>query len=105
MKTIMKMLSAIAILTLIGCGGKDEKKEETIKIGGTDSQKEIVVTPNSDPPKSAMIDMANKGIGPVKSITLGETVDQGMVQKGEALFKSKCMACHKPTQKFIGPAP
>jgi len=106
MKTTQKILSVIAILILVSCGGKDEKKEkETIKIGGSNPEKEIVVTPNSDPPKAPMADMANKGIGPVKSLVLGENIDQGMVQKGEALFKSKCMACHKPNQKFIGPAP
>lgn len=28
-----------------------------------------------------------------------------MASQGEELFKSLCAACHKPTKKFIGPAP
>ena len=28
-----------------------------------------------------------------------------MADKGKAVYKAKCTACHKPTKKFIGPAP
>ena len=28
-----------------------------------------------------------------------------MAEKGKELFKVNCTACHKPTKKFIGPAP
>lgn len=47
----------------------------------------------------------NKGIGPVKSVTLGETVDQAMADAGAVIYKEKCTACHKPDKRFIGPAP
>ena len=36
---------------------------------------------------------------------LGATVDQALAEKGKELFKINCTACHKPTKKFIGPAP
>ena len=49
--------------------------------------------------------MANKGIGPVKSVSLGAQVDQAMATEGEEIYKQYCTACHKPTEKFIGPAP
>lgn len=47
----------------------------------------------------------NKGLGPVKSVTLGETVDQAMADAGAVIYKEKCTACHKPDKRFIGPAP
>ena len=44
------------------------------------------------------------GVGPVANITLG-SLNQAWVTEGEALFKSKCSSCHKPTKKYVGPAP
>jgi mono/diheme cytochrome c family protein len=104
MKYALKSLLFIAVVALVSCGGKDEKKEkETIKIGG--GEKKIVVKKDANPPEADLIDLANKGVGPVKNVELGATIDQAMVKTGEQLFKSKCMACHKPDKRFIGPAP
>ena len=47
--------------------------------------------------------MSNKGIGPIKTVALGE-IDQAMVTEGEVVFKAKCTACHKISKKFVGPA-
>ena len=47
--------------------------------------------------------MKDKGIGPVKSVTLGE-IDQAMADQGHELFKAKCSACHKEDKRFVGPA-
>ncbi|MDA0196741.1 MAG: cytochrome c [Bacteroidetes bacterium] len=48
--------------------------------------------------------MANKGIGPVKSLTLG-ALDEAIAAEGKTLFDGYCVACHNPTEKLIGPAP
>jgi len=52
-----------------------------------------------------IIDLNNKGIGPIKSVTLSESIDQTMADKGKLLFKNKCSSCHKTTKRFIGPNP
>lgn len=106
MKNIIKSLAAIAIVTLISCGGKEEKKEDSIQIG----QKPATETPveesaASSTKASETIDLTNKGIGPIKSLELASTIDQAMAAKGMEVYKTKCMACHKPDKKFIGPAP
>lgn len=49
--------------------------------------------------------MDNKGIGPVKSVTLGATIDETMAAHGKEVYEAKCTACHKAETKFIGPAP
>jgi len=49
--------------------------------------------------------MSNKGIGPITSLTLGAEIDQTMADKGKEVYDAKCTACHRPTEKFIGPAP
>ncbi len=101
MKNIMKSIVAIAVLTLISCGDKEDKKKET-QIG----EKPAVEIPAVVTTKaSETIDLTNKGIGPIKNIELPATIDQAMAAKGMEIYKAKCMACHKPDKKFIGPAP
>ena len=49
--------------------------------------------------------LKDKGVGPVKSLELPESIDQEMAKTGEDLYVLKCSACHKATEKYIGPAP
>ncbi|HNQ82087.1 MAG TPA: c-type cytochrome [Bacteroidales bacterium] len=92
MKTIMTSFACLAIVTImVSCGGTSEQKPAAP--GTVPAAK-----PASDDPK------ANKGIGPVKELTLGE-LDPAMAAEGEEIFKKMCSACHKPAEKFIGPAP
>ena len=44
----------------------------------------------------------SKGIGPVRSVNFGP-VDAGLAEKGEAIFTTKCSACHKMDQRYVGP--
>ncbi|MCC7301779.1 MAG: cytochrome c [Bacteroidia bacterium] len=50
---------------------------------------------NTDP-------MSNKGIGPVKTVSLGD-ISTEMSEKGKALYENKCTACHKWDAKHVGP--
>ena len=44
------------------------------------------------------------GIGPVTTeITLG-ALDHAMAERGEKTFETKCSACHKMDEKYVGPA-
>ena len=61
-------------------------------------------TPSEEPTEEAN-PMDNKGIGPISSITLADEIDQTMADKGQEIYEAKCTACHKPEEKFIGPAP
>lgn len=65
-------------MTIISCGG--DKTEEA-------------------PASNA----GSKGIGPVKSVTLG-ALDQSMADRGKKQFEAKCSACHKFEEKVVGPA-
>jgi len=107
MKYAIKSLLLITILALIGCGGKDEKKEkEQIKIGQRPKTEKKVEKPvSNEVPASKQITLDNKGVGPVKNLELGANIDQAMAKAGGELFKNKCTACHKADRKFIGPAP
>lgn len=72
--------------------------------GNNTSDKQATSEPE-DPVNTIEADpLQNKGIGPVKSVTL-EEINEQMVLEGEKIFQVKCSACHKTDQKYIGPAP
>jgi mono/diheme cytochrome c family protein len=44
------------------------------------------------------------GIGPItQAISLGP-IDHHEAEEGKKLFEGKCMACHKMTERYVGPA-
>lgn len=87
----INLLTFILLVFAFGCG--NEKAE----------------SPKADTPKPKSMlaeeadPMKNKGIGPVKEVVLAPTVDQALAEKGKAIYEKMCTACHKPTEKFIGP--
>ena len=104
MKTTLKQISLIFIvLLLFSCGGEEKKKESPkIKIGNQTTTK---VETKTSTKASETIDLSNKGVGPISSLSLPEEIDQAMVTKGADVFKKMCTACHREGKKFIGPAP
>jgi len=104
MRYLIKSIFLFGITLLISCGGKEEKKEnEEIQLGNYEKKEEVKQVEKM--PEAALIDMSNKGIGPVKNLELPNEIDQGMVAKGKVNFDAKCLACHKTHKKFIGPPP
>lgn len=104
MRHLSYAISFFFFALLISCGETKEKEETNqIKIGGnkTETPKETAATSSAED----MVDLTNKGVGPVSSLTLNETIDDNMVAAGAEVFKTKCTACHKIGKKFIGPAP
>lgn len=44
------------------------------------------------------------GIGPVdEAISIGD-IDEDMAETGAEIFKTKCSACHKISERYVGPA-
>ncbi len=103
MKTL-KLLLLIFTLFVFSCGGEDEKKEEKAKVTlkKQTTEKKVDVKKTTTKP-SETIDLTNKGVGPIKSLTLPTEIDQAMVAKGADIYKKMCTACHRPDKKFIGP--
>jgi len=104
MKTILSSLLILSLLSIASCGGKEESKQkDKITIGNSNQQENI------QSPKSASTeittDLNNKGIGPIKNVSLSESIDNALALQGQELYKTKCTACHKPDKRFIGPAP
>lgn len=105
-------LLIVSILLLASCGGDKSKKDAQVK--PVEQNKEVKQevketstseTASADLKASQKIDLKNKGIGPIKSLTLDAAINQEMVTKGADVFKRMCTACHRANKKFVGPSP
>ncbi len=54
---------------------------------------------------SRMITVANKGVGPIETISLSPKIDTMRVKRGVKVYHEKCTACHQVGRTFIGPPP
>jgi len=108
-----KLIAVLVITFFISCGGDKSKKDTPIKTTQQNEVKKEEVKKeepkteiaSADAPASKRIDLKNKGVGLIKSVTLDSEINQEMVTKGADVFKRMCTACHKPNKKFIGPSP
>ena len=112
MKSLKLTLSVLAVTALVSCNGGSGNGQNNASDNATTSNTttEAPAAPAETPAApagGANVDLSNKGIGPVKTVNppLAATPDQALAEKGKELFKINCTACHKPTKKFIGPAP
>lgn len=97
-----KTLALVALSALVlSCG---EKKKEEKKEGFEITRTKEEAKPEAAAQEGVPVDMSDKGVGPVKSVSVGESVDADLAAKGEEKFKTVCTACHMVEQRMIGPA-
>lgn len=104
------MLMASAFFN--GCGGNNESPTQKLQapaaVAEDEEEEETHSTGKATETAGASVYdnwYTNKGIGPVKNLTLSAEIDQALAAEGEKIFKEKCTSCHKPDKRFIGPAP
>ncbi len=107
MNIVTRSLAIIFSVLLMSCGGKEEKKKEGFSV---DRKKATETAVEAEPatdaaPASTRIDLANKGVGPITSVTLDSKIDEALAKNGEEVYNQMCLACHRVGKKFIGPAP
>jgi len=81
-----RLIMLITFMLLYACGNSQNKAE---KVENQSNQ---------------LDSLKNKGIGPIKEIKLSENIDENLAMKGEDIFKTKCSACHKIRERYVGPA-
>jgi mono/diheme cytochrome c family protein len=96
MKKALTLLLAATLLT--GCGEKKEEKKDGFEVSRTKEQPKAASTSEAVP-----VDMDNKGIGPITSMTFDEEIDMELAKAGEAKYNAICTACHMIGQRMIGP--
>jgi len=105
MKIAIKLWLVLFVTLLVSCGGKEEKKKEGFSYQKKTTTEKATTPKEEKVPASKKIDLANKGVGPISSVTLDAEVDQKMASHGAEVYKKMCTACHRADKKFIGPAP
>lgn len=107
MKLLLKGASLLLALLLINCGTKEEKKEDGFSVDRqkTTTNQATKTTDATMTKASERIDLTNKGVGPITSVTLNDEIDLAMAAEGKKVYDQLCLACHRIGKKFIGPAP
>ncbi len=88
-------LAVLLLLFLAGCEG------------GADSNGEAGAGEAAAPVPAAAAGALDAGslakrVGPVRSVELGP-LDEELAESGEEIFTSKCSACHKLGERYVGP--
>jgi len=92
------ILAAIGGL-LLSCGEKKEEKKEGFEMNRAKTATSGTVSAVEIP-----IDMNNKGIGPITSLTFDAEINEELAAQGKTKFNIICVACHMAEQRMIGPA-
>lgn len=108
----MKSIKFLVLLTVLGmfiaCQGPYHKPEKKpIKIGVRDlsaAATEEAVEEEEGESIDDLVDLENKGIGPIDNVELGEEIDQAMADAGKEYFNGVCIACHQTDARMVGPA-
>jgi cytochrome c5 len=107
MKIRIKSTAILFALLLAACGGKEEKKKEgfSVERAKTTEKPAETAPTTSTVAASERIDLENKGVGAIKSMSLDAEIDEALAKQGEDVYNQLCLACHRVGKKFIGPAP
>ncbi|TNE73744.1 cytochrome c [bacterium] len=84
------IFTALLFLALISCGNSDESHTKKASASKTNA--------------SGISDFELKnGIGPVKEEVKLGALNQTLVNSGKAVFELNCSACHKTSERYVGP--
>ncbi|TNF67776.1 MAG: cytochrome c, partial [Bacteroidetes bacterium] len=89
---------ATAAILLAGCGEKKEEKKDGFEMSRTKNEATSEMASDGVP-----VDMDNKGVGPIASVTFDPEIDAELAKAGESKFQMICTACHMIGQRMIGP--
>lgn len=86
--------AGVFLMLMCGCGSSDQESKDSSAQAEKEQLNEYGLT---------QFEM-KYGIGPVKKrLYLGE-INEALAKKGEKVFETKCAACHKLDERYIGPA-
>jgi len=99
MRRILPLVLASSV-TLAACGGSGKSNSSWSADKGTSAPATAVATPTAAPPAAD----GSKGVGPVDHVDIATLDNDALAASGKQLFTTKCSACHKLDERYIGPA-
>ncbi len=78
-----------------------DTKTEGNKTGNTAA--ESIPSETAAQPEAAPAADQSIGVGPVSNVDLGAGIDKALADQGKGIFESKCAACHKFNERYVGP--
>lgn len=102
----MKKLFVVLALggLMVGCGGKEKKEEKKGGFEMNRTKTEAKAPAAAEAEGGVPVDLSNKGVGPITSVTFADEIDTDMAAEGEKTFSTICIACHAVDKRMIGPA-
>ncbi len=99
MKRILSIVTAsIVIASFVECNSGNQQENSN-----ANTNQPATAAPAASTP-TASATSGDKGIGKFTNIRLTHPLDDSMVARGNAIYTSKCFACHKLTsEKLVGP--
>lgn len=89
---------ALAVLCSMALFSCSSGEQET---GAVESEEETGLAHQAG---EAAAEDEGKGVGPVTTVEVGESIDEALASEGKTIFEGKCSACHQLTdQKIVGP--
>jgi cytochrome c len=86
----LNTLFAMLLLGFVACGGSES---------GSDTETTDASTQAGGLSEAQL----ENGIGPIESVSLGQTIDDALAARGQEIFTTKCAACHKMGERYVGP--
>ncbi len=96
----IKIFALLIASTFIFTSCGDGKKKEDVPAKEEPAKEEVTTTSEKIDLTAPTLD--NKGVGPVKNLTL-DAIDEKLAEKGKELYKTNCTTCHKFKKKVVGP--
>jgi cytochrome c len=103
------VMAAFGILAAAACGSTGGESDATgapaAKTSSSASSASSTSSASASAPGGLTPFQVEHGIGPVTSpVVVAASVDKTLASSGEKVFEQKCSACHKMTERYVGPA-
>jgi len=97
--------SILLLLALVvaGCEGSRNNSSWSTAKAGEPIVPSLAATTTKENAPPATADAPGRGVGPVNHVDIA-SLDAARALTGSQLFATKCSACHKLSERYIGPA-
>ena len=92
-RRLLLLFISVLLLMFSACGGETETSGDATS---------GAATPRAESSGLSATELKN-GVGPIQNVELDATIDEALAAQGETIFSSKCTACHKFDQRYVGP--